>query len=117
MISLTLPFPDKILWPNGRGHRMAKARATKIARTAAWGLALEQIGASKPAWARVRLSWTIHPKTANKLDDDGPPAALKAFRDGIADALKIDDRNFQATYTIAEPIKGGLVKVTIEEAA
>jgi crossover junction endodeoxyribonuclease RusA len=113
MIVLDLPFPAKVLWPNGRGHWAAKARATKSARRMAWTLALEALSGAKPDWQKVSLSWVIHPKTANRLDDDGPPAALKAFRDGIADALGIDDANFQASYAISGPIRGGLVSVTI----
>lgn len=116
MIALSLPWPAKILWPNGRGHWAAKAAATKIARTAAWALTLEAIGRHKPTWQRVKLSWTFHPKTANRVDDDNAAASAKAYRDGIAQALGIDDQNFTATYEIGSPIKGGLVRVTLEEA-
>lgn len=114
-LTVHLPFPDKILWPNGRGHRMAKARAIKTARKlAAW----EVIAAYRPRpdWEAVRLDWVIHPKTAHPIDDDAPPSALKAYRDGIADALGIDDAHFQATYQFGAPIKGGAVLVTISEA-
>lgn len=117
MITVTLPFPTKVLWPNGRpGHWAVKSRAAKQARRTSWALALEAMGGRLPLWKAVRLEWTIHPKTAHQIDDDAPPAALKAYRDGIADALGIDDANFTATYSFGEPIKGGSVLVTISEA-
>lgn len=112
-VELTLPFPAKILWPNGRGHWAAKARSVASARRTAWALTLEASGGKWPTIA-AKLNWTIHPKTAHTIDDDAPPSALKSYRDGIADALGVDDKFFTATYAFAEPIKGGLVRVSIE---
>lgn len=116
MITLELPFPTKVLWPNGRpGHWAVKARAIKSARrVAAWEV--KAANRQRLSWRAATLAWTIHPKTANKIDDDAPPAALKAYRDGIADALGIDDQNFSATYQFGSPVKGGAVLVTISEA-
>lgn len=114
MIRIELPFPAKILWPNGRGHWAAKARAVRSARDwAAW----QVVGGYRknPHWKSAKLHWVIHPKTAHPIDDDAPPYALKSYRDGIADALGIDDKNFRATYEFGPPVKGGAVIVTIEE--
>lgn len=113
-VELTLPFPAKILWPNGRGHWSTKSRVVKAARHDAWLLTLAAIGADRAVYSAAKLAWTIHPKTAHTIDDDAPPSALKSYRDGIADALRLDDKFFTATYAFAEPIKGGLVRVSIE---
>ena len=114
MITLTLPFPVRMLWPNGRApHWAARHRAVKAARSLAGLECRAAIGPTKPAWQSVALAWVIHPKTAHRIDDDAPPYALKAFRDGIADALGIDDSRFTATYAMADPIKGGRVVLTI----
>lgn len=112
---ITLPWPDKSLWPNGRSHWATKAKAVKGARRTSWALALAAMNGRLPLWKQVKLHWVIHPKTAHAIDDDAPPYALKSYRDGIADALGIDDKNFRATYEFGPPIKGGSVIVTIEE--
>lgn len=110
---ITLPFPAKILWPNGRGHWASRARAVNSARIeAAWHI---RSVAKKTVWKSAKLHWVIHPKTAHPIDDDAPPYALKSYRDGIADALGIDDKNFRATYEFGPPVKGGAVIVKIEE--
>jgi crossover junction endodeoxyribonuclease RusA len=116
-LRITLAWPDKALWPNGGyAHRFAKAKAVKAARTAAWALTLEALKGAKPDWSGAKLSWFHHPKTAHLPDKDNCIASAKASQDGIAQALGIDDRHFQSTHTIAEPIKGGLVRVEITEA-
>lgn len=55
---------------------------------------------------------------ARKLDSDGVPSALKAVRDGIADALGIDDgRDDLITWEYSQEYGAGLthgVRVTIE---
>jgi hypothetical protein len=39
---------------------------------------------------------------------------LKAYQDGLALALGVDDKQFNApTLTFGEPIKGGLVRIKI----
>lgn len=76
-------------------------------------MTLEALGGRKPDWTGVHLRWEFHPKTANKPDDDNAQASCKPYRDGIADALGINDANFTTTYSMAEPVKGGAVHVTI----
>jgi len=110
-----LPFPAKVLWPNGRGHWSAKSRAFKahkdwacVALMAARGLSRE-----KPT-SRVDWSVTIHPKTRNVIDRDNAHASLKAYADGIAQALGVDDKLFNTpSLTFGEPVKGGLVRIEI----
>ncbi len=113
MITVTLPWPDKTLSPNGRpAHWAVKARAVKAARhEAAW--AVRRTFRTKPNWTAVQLHWEFHPKTANKPDSDNAESSCKAYRDGIADALGIDDSKFTTTVTIGEPTKGGAVIVTV----
>lgn len=113
-VELTLPWPDRALSPNGRPNRFAKARAIKAAKHIAWAVTLEALRGAKVNWSAVRIHWTFHPKTANSVDDDNAEASCKSFRDGIAKALGIDDAKFRATRSMGEPIKGGLVRVSIE---
>ena len=113
-VTLTLPWPARALSPNGRAHIFAKHRAVKSARETAWALTMEAVGA-KPGWSAVALHWEFHPKTRNLPDGDNAEASCKAYRDGIADALGIDDAHFTATREIGEPVKGGCVNVTISQ--
>lgn len=116
-ISVTLPWFDKALKRNGtQAHWAKKARAIKAARQTAWALTLEALKGRKVDWQAVKLHWVFHPKTANLPDSDNMEAQAKHYRDGIGDALGIDDANFQATREIGPPIKGGAVIVQIEEA-
>lgn len=112
--TFTLPFPVKILWPNGRGHWAEKARAVKAARQSAWAAALAAGVKSLPVGGGFAIFVTIHPKTRNAIDADNAVASLKASLDGIADALGVDDRTFETpVISFGEPIKGGLMRVTV----
>lgn len=112
--TVSLPWPDKALSPNGRVHWATKARATKTAKTMAAALTRVEMK-TKPTWLSAWLEYAFHPKTAHAIDLDNCIASAKAYQDGIAIALGIDDAKFETTYRIGEPIKGGLVKVTIGE--
>lgn len=116
MIQITLPWFDKALKRNGtQAHWAKKARAVKAAREMAWALTLEALQGRKVDWKAVKLHWVFHPKTANVPDGDNMEAQAKHYRDGIADALGLDDKHFTATREIAQPIKGGAVIVHIQE--
>jgi crossover junction endodeoxyribonuclease RusA len=112
---IALPFPDKILWPNGRGHRMAKHRAfQKHKQWAYWGT-LDALPADiRMVLGPIRLRYTITPKTAHPIDRDNCIAAMKAYQDGIALALGVDDSVFETPeIAFAEPKKPGGVEVSL----
>jgi len=112
---LELPFPAKILWPNGRGHHMAKHREFQKHKrwASAAALACRSMLPARP----TRLVFTIYPKTANRIDADNAVAAMKAYQDGICAALKVDDGTLCAPRIIfGEPVKGGMVVVVVEGA-
>jgi crossover junction endodeoxyribonuclease RusA len=112
---LDLPFPAKVLWPNGRGHHMAVHRAFKKHKAWAHAAMLEVVPRcfrwnGEPA----RLHYTVTPKTAHAIDKDNTIAAMKAYQDGIALALKVDDSTFATpTVSFTSPAKSGRVEVTI----
>lgn len=121
---IELPFPAKILWPNGRGHHMAKHREFKKHKAWAYlatkGFLAGSFDGSLDGFFDHPIAWsaTFYPKTANAIDDDNARASLKAYQDGIAAALGIDDKNFSApTVRFAEPVKHGRVVIVIGEAA
>jgi len=99
-VILRLPYPDKLLWPNGRTRSPhAKARKVKSHKTMAWGLALQQ-RASFTSSETIGLHIIVHAKRTGPLPDkDNVVAACKSYQDGIAQALGIDDKHF-ATPTV-----------------
>src|SRR5690606_14109305 len=112
----TLPWPDRQLHPNARVHYMARARAAKAARSAAMCRALTA------GWHRVKLPesgrlhlWlTFYPPDRRRRGDDGPLIAMKAARDGLADAPGIDDHRIVShPYVHDVPTKGGEVVVRL----
>lgn len=115
MIELTLPWPSKDLSPNARVHWGRKARATKAARKEAATLAIAA------GWQRVVLPagklhlWLeVHRPSRHKFDDDGLTGRFKPYRDGLADALGIDDNRFQGHLLVKDEVrKGGQVVVRI----
>lgn len=112
---LELPFPAKVLWPNGRGHHMVRHRAFQKHKDWAHKAALEIL---PPCFRHngdpIQLSYTVYPKTRNAIDADNAVAAMKAYQDGIALALKADDSTFATPLLrFAEPVKHGRVVVTI----
>ena len=63
--------------------------------------------------APLALRVTFQPPNRIRRDDDGMIGAFKHLRDGIADALGMDDRLFRPEYHFAEPKKPGAVFVEI----
>lgn len=97
---LRLPYPDKLLWPNGRTRSpQAKARKIKSHKQMAWGSALAARAGFTPGKS-VGLHIIVHAKRTGPLPDkDNVVAACKSYQDGIAQALGIDDKHF-ATPTV-----------------
>lgn len=115
MNELVLPWPSKDLSPNGRVHWARKAKAAKEARYLAGVLTM---GArwqerSLPD-GKLHLWVDFYPPTKRLPDDDNMLARVKPYRDGIADALGIDDKRFIShPYVRDEVRKGGEVRIRI----
>lgn len=114
--AIELAYPHKALWPNGRAKWPQVSREKKSHRRAAWLATLEAFGVGA-AWdgGQVKLAYTVHPKPTGPLPDlDNTLAAMKAYQDGIADALKLNDAHFaMPTVTFGERCKGGKVVVNL----
>ena len=115
--TLILPWPPKELSPNARIHWAKKAKITKAYRNMARVLTM-QAGIVAPAEGRILLVLEFVPPNRRHRDDDGCLASFKAGRDGIADALGIDDKRFVTQFSLsADVVKGGCVLVRVGEAA
>jgi crossover junction endodeoxyribonuclease RusA len=93
-IQFSLSWPDKALQSNSRAHWAAKAKATKKARQDAWATALAH---NLPCWPEATIFIEYWPRT-RRGDPQNVPHALKAYIDGIADAMGVDDRCFKVDY-------------------
>lgn len=114
-MTLTLTWPNRALHPNARTHWRAKAQHVRAARNDAYVIA------RAAGWhmlqlpdGRLHLWMDFFPPDRRHRDDDGLLASMKAARDGLADALGIDDHRFIAHPRLRDEVrKGGEVVVTI----
>ena len=122
---VTLPWPPKGLSPNARLHWAAKAKQAKAYRMACFALCIEaglkapepknevlEILGLKAGVGRLHLWIDFYPPDRRHRDDDNMIAAFKSGRDGIADALGIDDKRFVCHPYVQDQV-GGYVKVRI----
>lgn len=93
-----LPWPDRALSPNARGHWSKRHRASQSARKMAWAVTRQQFAHPSATWrqrASIPLHFTFMEPNAHHRDDDNLLAMMKPYRDGIADALGVDDSRFE----------------------
>jgi len=86
-------FPPVACSPNHRS-RWGRIRAAKAYRRDCWAGTLAA-GIKAPADGLIRLRLDFFPPDRGARDDDNAIAAFKSGRDGIADALGVDDRRFR----------------------
>lgn len=114
MTELILPWPPKALSPNARTHWATKSRAAKAYRQACF-LLCRAAGLPVPS-GRALLAIEFVPPDRRRRDDDNCIASFKSGRDGVAEALGIDDSRFVTQTQISEEIvKGGAVRVRISD--
>lgn len=118
MIVIDVPWPLKELNPNWKRGWRGKAKFVKQYRMMCCAYATNAIRASnykvKPL-GDLAFHLDFYPPNKNRRDDDNLVASFKSGRDGIADALGIDDHRFKTSFDVCEPVKGGAVRVTIQE--
>lgn len=95
-LSLVIPIRT-ISEANVRSHFHAKAKRVKEQRSVArWTVGTRWRSVGLPCVVKLTR---VAPK---ELDDDNLRSALKAIRDGVADALGIDDRDSRVTWDYAQ---------------
>lgn len=120
MLKVNLPWPEKILWPNrNRGHHWSEVRKAAV-KAHQYGLVTvakqiessEVVESSPDAW---QATVEFHPPTHHRYDLDNALASLKAYLDGMMEALAIDDSQI-VTVTLCkrEVVSGGVVIVTLQ---
>jgi crossover junction endodeoxyribonuclease RusA len=117
-LRLTLPWPARALWPNARPHWSSRSRAAAAQRAAARLLALDHVNRNGPPDlppdGPLKLRITACPPSRRRWDDDGLIGALKSARDGLAEALGVDDVRFAVQPVVRMPaVQGGQVVLEI----
>jgi crossover junction endodeoxyribonuclease RusA len=112
-VAITLPWPDKLLWPRSRPHWAVKARVTSVAKA----LAFYTAKANKPTLygsSELVVKVVGNAPSKRSYDGDNLQAACKAYFDGIAAAIGIDDKHWRFDgVTKGDPVKGGQVVIII----
>jgi len=116
MTTVILPWPPKDLSPNARAHWRAKAPVTAAYKRACWALAVEA-GLRAPEDVdsdsqRLHLWLEFYPPDRRARDDDNMIASFKAGRDGLAQALGVDDKRFVCHPVVMDQI-GGFIKARV----
>lgn len=110
---IELPWPPKELNPNARMH-WARLSKIKAKYRADCHLLCKASGVTVPD-GKVRLVLEFVPPDRRHRDDDNMLASFKAGRDGLADALGINDNKFATQFSVSdETTKGGAVRVRLE---
>lgn len=109
MSELILPWPPRELSPNARTHWRRAAPIKAAYRNACYILAKQ---------AQIAIDWEgdihawidFYPPDRRHRDDDNMVGAFKSGRDGVAEALGVNDKRFRIHPYVKTEI-GGVVKV------
>lgn len=111
---LEFSWPNKLLSPNARPHHFVKAREVRKAKMDAYHLTKANHWGDLQGAKKLRVTFTFCPPDKRKRDLDNVFSSMKAARDGIAEALHIDDSKWEPiTLKWGEYRKPGLVIVEL----
>ena len=102
---VTLPWPPKELSPNVRCHWRAAHAKANVYKQACFVLTIAE---------RIKIDWsgpihvaiTFYPPDRRYRDDDNMIASLKYGRDGVAQALGVDDKRFRIHPEVSDELGG-----------
>lgn len=92
---IKLPWPSAKLTPHAKGHWRPKADATKDARNLAWAVATQK--PAVPCIPDAVIFVEYWPK-AYRGDVHNMHGRMKAYIDGIADAMGCGDKKFRVDF-------------------
>lgn len=108
-----LRFPPEALSPNARLHWRDVAKAKKYYRYECFIEAKRQGVLKLSPSEKIRVSLVFYPPDKRKRDWDNMLAAAKSGLDGLSDALGVDDRNWELSFSVASEARN-MVSVEIE---
>jgi crossover junction endodeoxyribonuclease RusA len=110
-MQIEFPWPPKTLSPNARVHWAKKSKAAKSYRGECYILT-KQAGL-KIDWDGDIHAWIdFYPPDRRRRDDDNMVSSFKSGRDGMADALRIDDSRIRI-HPYVKSATGGKIVVTL----
>ena len=114
---IELPWPPRELNPNARKHWAVKAKAAcAYKETCYYEARLTPDKTDFPKNGPITFALTFYPPDKRKRDDDNLVRMFKSGRDGIAEALNIDDSRFKMLVNVSDMIvPGGKVIVSISK--
>ena len=119
IVVVVLPWPPAALSPNARGHWAVRYTAGQKAKHNAYWTTREITARRKPKFRRgaeIPVYIVFQPPDSRRHDSDNVLASCKAYLDGIAESLNVDDLAFNPiTVFRAPPAKDGLIAFTIGE--
>lgn len=114
-LTVTLPWPHTALWPNRNlGAAWQVRQGPKVEAKEAGYYEGLQLGVKYAGTLPIPLTVTFCASTKRRYDLDGAYGACKAYLDGLAKALGVDDSVFEpVTLRRGELRKPGEVLITI----
>lgn len=114
---ISLPWPHKILWPNGRTlNRRYKAAETAKHKAWAFFAATKAKGALTLSDGRIPVQIVFYPKPRGPAPDrDNAISGTKAYLDGLAMALDVNDSRFDILTPIMMTSRESRVEIRIGE--
>lgn len=110
---ISLAWPPAVLRGHAKGRsHWPRSNATASCRRAAHGATMAATLPAIPAEGDIALTVELTPPN-NRGDRQNSEAACKAYLDGIADGLKVNDKRFSVTWVHKPAAKPGSVVVTI----
>ena len=116
---INLPWPPRSLSPNARIHWARKAKDAKQCRLTAFAQT-KLAGVGKGDFdlpASLKVTCVFAPPDHRRRDLDNMLSACKSLLDGVSDAIGIDDSKWHIALRKEAPVKGGSVRIELEQAA
>lgn len=113
--TIVLPWPPKELNPNfKRANHWTKYRPhEKQYRHDCFWETERQLDRKIDGSNKVIIDVEFYPPDNRGRDDDNVISQFKNGRDGMADAMNINDNMFKPSYSFMEPVKGGKIVVRL----
>jgi hypothetical protein len=111
-VNIELPWPSSSLAGHAKGHWRDKAGITAKHRGWAKAATLATGLRGFPPTGDIKVIATFYPPN-RRGDRTNYPNLMKAYWDGIADALKVNDSRFLPSYHFAEPVGRADAKVVV----
>ena len=109
---IRLPFPSSALAGHNTGHWSKKSSTVKAARLTAWALTMQAKLPPPPPTGDIRLDVRFFPPN-NRGDRANYGNRMKPLFDGIARALKVNDKRFVPVYHYEDAAPPGRVEVEV----